>query len=153
MTSRHVIASAVGNLLLVFEDGFLIRIDLSKESLSTEPLPQAALTAGRQLDEYLRGTRREFTIPARIKAKGFALSVFEQLQSIPYGTTSTYGDLARLSGRPQAARAVGTILKNNLLPFLVPCHRIVKANGGIGGYAYGEDFKQRLLAMERSGLN
>ena len=103
----------------------------------------------RQLDEYFDGRRHEFelTTDLRIEAP-FRRRVLEELARVPYGSTTTYGALAGRAGRPRAARAVGTIMNRNPVPIVLPCHRVVGANGSLVGYAGGLERKQQLLRLE-----
>ncbi|MET9322989.1 methylated-DNA--[protein]-cysteine S-methyltransferase [Streptomyces sp. NPDC003038] len=106
--------------------------------------------ARKQLDAYLGGRLREFSLPLDLRlATPFARETVSALTDfVPYGTTGTYGDLARHLGRPGAARAVGTALGSNPLCVVVPCHRIVGASGRFTGYAGGAAAKQYLLDLE-----
>jgi methylated-DNA-[protein]-cysteine S-methyltransferase len=78
----------------------------------------------------------------------FHVQVLRELAQVPYGTTTTYGTLAARVGRPQAARAVGSVMNRNRIPIVLPCHRVVGANGSLTGYAGGLDVKERLLRLE-----
>jgi methylated-DNA-[protein]-cysteine S-methyltransferase len=102
----------------------------------------------RQLDEYFAGSRRRFDLPLDLRVAPFHEAVLHELALVPYGQTDTYGSLARRVGRPQAARAVGTVMNRNPLPIVLPCHRIVGANGSLVGYAGGLEAKRRLLRLE-----
>jgi len=104
----------------------------------------------KQLSEYLDGHRREFDIPYRIDAPPFHTKVLEAVARIPYGTTSTYADIAAAVGNPGATRAVGTANARNRLPIIIPCHRVVASNG-IGGYGGGPAMKRQLLSLEAAG--
>lgn len=109
-----------------------------------------AASAARQLADYFAGTRREFTVPVDwtplTELRAHVLRTLEEL--VPFGSTVTYRQLAQLAGRPEAARAVGTILAGNPCPLLVPCHRVVASNGGLGGFSGGLARKRRLLVHE-----
>jgi methylated-DNA-[protein]-cysteine S-methyltransferase len=102
----------------------------------------------RELDEYFEGRRREFDLPLDLRVAPFHDDVLRELALVPYGQTETYGALAMRAGRPKAARAVGTIMNRNPIPIVLPCHRIVGANGSLTGYAGGLDVKRRLLELE-----
>ncbi|MFC4555316.1 methylated-DNA--[protein]-cysteine S-methyltransferase [Georgenia faecalis] len=103
----------------------------------------------RELDEYFAGQRRAFDVPLDLRlARGFRAAVVERLSTIPYGTTATYTQVAALAGNPRATRAVGTACALNPLPVVVPCHRVVRTDGSMGGYVGGLAVKQRLLALE-----
>ncbi len=103
----------------------------------------------RQLDEYFAGRRRQFDLAIDwALSRGFGLEALLELIRVPFGEVVTYGDLARLAGRPRAARAVGTAMAKNPIPIVVPCHRVVPAAGGLGGYGGGVDTKRFLLGLE-----
>jgi methylated-DNA-[protein]-cysteine S-methyltransferase len=102
----------------------------------------------RELDEYFEGKRRDFDLPLDLRVAAFNDSVLRELAHVPYGTTTTYGALAAKAGRPRAARAVGTVMNRNPIPIVLPCHRVVGANGSLTGYAGGLDVKRKLLQLE-----
>src|SRR5207248_4670388 len=106
----------------------------------------------RELDEYFEGRRREFDLPLDLRVAPFNEAVLHELARVPYGRTETYGALAARVGRPRAARAVGTVMNRNPIPIVLPCHRIVGANGSLTGYAGGLDVKRRLLQLEGAML-
>jgi methylated-DNA-[protein]-cysteine S-methyltransferase len=106
----------------------------------------------RELDEYFAGSRRDFDLPLDLRVAPFHADVLAQLARVPYGQTETYGALAAKAGRPKAARAVGTVMNRNPIPIVLPCHRIVGANGTLTGYAGGLDVKLRLLQLEGAML-
>ena len=104
--------------------------------------------AARQLEEYFRGEREVFDVLLdEPPATQFQRDVWSALRSLPYGATATYAEVAALTGRPRAARAVGNANHANPWPVLLPCHRVVASNG-IGGYGGGERLKRFLLALE-----
>jgi methylated-DNA-[protein]-cysteine S-methyltransferase len=102
----------------------------------------------RQLDEYFVGKRQKFEFPLAPKGTEFQQKVWEQLQQIPYGTTISYAQLAKASGNPKACRAVGSANGKNPIAIVIPCHRVIASDGGLGGYAYGLEVKKRLLELE-----
>lgn len=103
----------------------------------------------RELDEYFAGARRAFEVPVDLRlVTGFRRQVIEQLPAIAYGTTASYGDVARAAGNPAAVRAVGTACGHNPVPLVVPCHRVVRRDGSIGQYLGGAEAKATLLALE-----
>ena len=106
----------------------------------------------RELDEYFEGRRRDFDLPIDLRVAPFHAEVLRELARVPYGRTDTYGHLASLVGRPKAARAVGTVMNRNPIPIVLPCHRIVGANGSLTGYAGGLDVKRTLLELEGVAL-
>ena len=103
----------------------------------------------RQLREYFRGQRTAFDLALHPKGTPFQLAVWKALAEIPYGQTRSYGDVARAVGRPAAVRAVGLANGRNPLPIVVPCHRVIGANGKLVGYGGGLAVKQALLDRER----
>jgi methylated-DNA-[protein]-cysteine S-methyltransferase len=113
--------------------------------------PRDSLSRTRhQLDEYFDGTRRAFDVPLdwRLTA-GFRRAVLRATAGIPYGKTASYREVATQAGSPAAVRAAGTALATNPLPIIVPCHRVLRTDGGLGGYRGGADAKARLLELER----
>ena len=109
--------------------------------------------ARRELDQYFEGKRRAFDLSLDLRAlPPFTLSVLQELARVPYGETTTYGELAARVGRPRAARAVGTVMNRNRIPIVLPCHRVVGAGGNLVGYAGGLDTKIALLQLEGAVL-
>jgi methylated-DNA-[protein]-cysteine S-methyltransferase len=107
--------------------------------------------ARRELDEYFDGRRRAFDLALDLRGMpSFTLSVLRKLAHVPYGKTTTYGALAAEVGRPRAARAVGTVMNRNRIPIVLPCHRVVGADGSLVGYGGGIDRKVALLELEGS---
>lgn len=102
----------------------------------------------RELREYLRGERTSFGVPVSPQGTDFQRAVWRELLRVPHGSTVTYGELAAWVGRPGAARAVGGAVGANPIAILVPCHRVLPAGGGVGGFGPGPDWKRRLLALE-----
>jgi methylated-DNA-[protein]-cysteine S-methyltransferase len=110
-------------------------------------LPVAA--ARRQLDEYFEGKRQEFDLSLDLQLLAdFNRRVLGELARVPYGEVVTYGQLAARAARPRAARAVGTVMNRNPLPIVLPCHRVIGANGKLVGYGGGLDRKEALLRLE-----
>jgi methylated-DNA-[protein]-cysteine S-methyltransferase len=104
--------------------------------------------AVRQLAEYFAGTRRAFSVPLAPAGTAFQLSVWQALQAIPYGETVAYGELAQRLGRAGAARAVGVANGSNPLPVIIPCHRVIGADGTLTGFGGGLPIKRALLRLE-----
>ncbi|MFD5073271.1 methylated-DNA--[protein]-cysteine S-methyltransferase [Streptomyces sp. NPDC058371] len=102
-----------------------------------------------QLKAYFAGELKAFDLPLRLAGTPFQRTVWEQLQKIPYGETRSYGELAAALGNPKASRAVGLANGKNPVGIIVPCHRVVGADGSLTGYGGGLDRKQRLLHFER----
>lgn len=160
----RTVASPVGELLVAATDRGVLRIAFQREGfdrvldviaarVSPRILESPARTDDvvRELDEYFNGTRRTFDLPLdhRLSA-GFRELVQRSLPQIAYGHTATYKDVAALVGNPGAVRAVGTACATNPLPLVVPCHRVLRSDGTIGGYAGGGEAKAALLALERA---
>ena len=105
----------------------------------------------RELDEYFEGGRRSFDLSIDLRVAPFHSEVLAALARVPYGLTTTYGALAREAGHPTAARAVGTVMNRNPIPIVLPCHRVIGANGALTGYAGGLERKRLLLQLEGAG--
>lgn len=114
----------------------------------TTPLLREAV---RQLTEYFAGTRRDFSLPMSLHGTPFQLAAWEALCSIPYGETRSYRQIAEQIGSPKAYRAVGMANHCNPVMIVVPCHRVIAADGSLGGYACGLDAKRFLLELETKG--
>lgn len=106
----------------------------------------------REFDVYFRGAPMEFTVPLKFYGAPFDLAVWEALMRIPRGETRSYASVASMIGRPRGARAVGGACGRNRLPIIVPCHRVLSAGGGLGGYTGGLDVKRALLEIEGISL-
>lgn len=111
--------------------------------------PAAVADARRQITDYLAGQRRDFTLPVEAKGTAFQQVVWSSLQRIPFGQTRSYGEIAADIGRPGAARAVGRANGTNPVCLVVPCHRVVGADGSLTGFAFGATLKRRLLELEQ----
>jgi methylated-DNA-[protein]-cysteine S-methyltransferase len=156
------IDSPVGPLLLAATPRGLVRVaydiedhdrvlDILTQRISPRVLraPKRLGAAARELDEYFAGKRRTFDLPLDLSlSTGFRQLVQRHLPEIGYGQTRTYGQVARLVGNPKAVRAVGTACATNPLPVVVPCHRVLKADGTPGGYVGGPAAKMTLLSLE-----
>jgi methylated-DNA-[protein]-cysteine S-methyltransferase len=156
--------SPVGRLLLATTPQGLVRIayvdytdeDAVLEDLARKVSPRVLAAAWRldeprrELDQYFAGARRDFDIRLDWRlTHGFARRVLEATARIPYGATATYKQMASQAGNERASRAAGNALGSNPIPIVVPCHRILHSDGGLGGYTGGLDKKRLLLAVER----
>ncbi len=103
-----------------------------------------------QLQEYFSGERQEFDIPLDRRGTPFQQRVWDEVARVPYGTVVSYGEIAARIGRPLAARAVGGAMRANPIPIFIPCHRVVGADGTLGGYGAGLDIKAALLRLENA---
>jgi len=144
----------IGELLLAGEDGALVMIGFPKGSMRREPEADwifnevQLVDACQQLHEYFAGKRRDFDLPLRLEGTEFQVSVLEALQGIPYGETTSYGEIAKRIGRPKAVRAVGAANGRNPIPIVVPCHRVIGSTGDLTGFGGGLDTKEALLRLE-----
>lgn len=102
-----------------------------------------------ELQEYFEGRRREFTVPLHPQGTDFQLRVWQVLRTIPYGKTWSYKQVATAAGNPNASRAVGMANNRNPIAIIIPCHRVIGANGRLVGYAGGLDVKEKLLEIEQ----
>ena len=158
----RVVDSPVGPLLLASTARGLVRVAYAREdhdavlqALADKVSPRILQAparldlAARELDEYFAGRRRAFDLPLdwRLSA-GFRRAVLGPLADIGYGHTASYAAVARLAGNPKAVRAVGTACATNPMPVVVPCHRVVRSDGSLGGYLGGADAKRTLLTLE-----
>jgi len=117
-------------------------------TLNKEPF----LVLIKELTEYLSGERREFEVFYELEVNPFARKVLTETASIPYGEVRSYREVAESIGRPLAFRATGSALARNPLPILIPCHRVVKSDGMLGGFGGGIDLKKKLLNLEGIGV-
>jgi O-6-methylguanine DNA methyltransferase len=113
--------------------------------------PEAGKEAAEQLHDYFFGRREAFDLDLLLIGTAFQKQVWRALASIPYGETRTYKDVAASVGRPKAVRAVGGANHRNPIPIIIPCHRVVGANGSLVGYGGGLDRKECLLTLEKQG--
>jgi methylated-DNA-[protein]-cysteine S-methyltransferase len=111
----------------------------------TAPIKKAAA----ELSEYFNGTRKSFDLPLSMRGTDFQLAVWKALRDIPAGETRSYGDIAALTGRPKACRAVGMANNRNPIAIIVPCHRVIGRDGSLTGYAGGLAVKRYLLDLEK----
>ncbi len=144
----------IGELLLAGEDGALSMIGFPKGSMRREPEAdwifneKPLADACEQLREYFSGDRQVFDLPLKLDGTEFQVSVLKALQEIPYGQTTSYGEIARRIGRPKAVRAVGAANARNPIPIVVPCHRVIGSTGDLTGFGGGLDTKEALLRLE-----
>jgi methylated-DNA-[protein]-cysteine S-methyltransferase len=156
MTSYTYVESPIGRLLLSTDGESLTGIDMHPRDGSSPDMKNWRCDAGagalpetvRQLEEYFGGKRREFDLPMRLAGTEFQRRVWKQLTGIRFGETLSYGELARRVGNPNASRAVGLANGRNPIPILVPCHRVIGADGTLTGYGGGLERKRWLLAHE-----
>jgi len=158
----RTVDSPIGSLLLAATPAGLVRVAFDHEgydavlahlaaAISPRVLraPRRLDGAASQLEEYFSGLRRVFDLPIDLQlARGFRRSVLAHLQAIPYGATESYAGVARASGNPTAVRAAASACSHNPVPVVIPCHRVVRTDGAVGGYRGGVGAKRTLLALE-----
>lgn len=158
----RVVDSPVGELLLAATPAGLVRVAYASEdhesvlaSLARTVSPRilrddrALDEVAHELDDYFAGRRRSFDVPVDLRlARGFRLGILQHLRDIPYGQTESYAAVAAAAGSPRAVRAVGSACATNPVPLVVPCHRVVRSDGGMGGYLGGIAAKEYLLRLE-----
>ncbi len=144
----HTFNTPIGAVRLTEEGGSIILIeftDIADTSVTPTPLLHEV---EHQITAFLRGERRQLDFPIRMVGTPFQQCVWRALQQIPYGATSTYGEIATAIGTPRASRAVGMACNKNPLLLVVPCHRVVGTHGHLTGFAYGAEAKRWLLELE-----
>ena len=159
-----LVDSPIGALLVAVTERGLCRIGFDAEpERDLDPLarlfgakvlraPKAVDETRRELTEYFEGARTAFDVPVDVRFDAFRLRVMDELARVPYGEVTTYGALAARAGNPRAARAVGTFMNRNPIPIVLPCHRVVGANGSLTGYGGGLERKEQLLQLEGASL-
>ncbi len=151
-----IIETPVGKLLIAATDRGLARIHFDPNGDEEElarifgrrVLRSPIDEVRRELHEYFEGSRQDFDLKLDLRVVPFNAEVLGELALVPYGTTTTYGALAAKVGRPRAARAIGTVMNRNPIPIVLPCHRVIGANGSLTGYGGGLDRKLQLLQLE-----
>lgn len=144
----------IGELLLAGDEDALAMIGFPEGKMRREPEPDWIFNekpfgeAIRQLGEYFDGKRQAFDLPLRLSGTEFQMLVLDELRRIPYGETTSYGDIAARIGRPKAVRAVGAANGRNPIPIVVPCHRVIGAGGDLTGFGGGLGTKEALLRLE-----
>jgi methylated-DNA-[protein]-cysteine S-methyltransferase len=151
--------TSIGPLLIAGSRDAIRRIEFPRDGEARRPADGwneaesgAVGEAARQLSEYFAGTRTEFDVPVAPEGTEFQCAVWRQLQGIPYGETIAYGELARRVGNPKASRAVGAANGANPIPIVIPCHRVIGANGKLTGFGGGLPVKEALLSLEAKQL-
>lgn len=154
MRTYTVIDSPLGALTLVAEDAALVGLYMAKRKRRPDPatfgdrVDAGFEAATEQLGEYFAGERTEFDLDLSPAGDAFQLRVWEQLKAIPYGRTRSYGELARDLGGRSLAQAIGAANAGNPILIVIPCHRVVGADGSLTGYAGGLERKRQLLGLE-----
>lgn len=151
----YVYSTAVGKMTIAEENSAIVMVSFGAsappkaEKSETELIKRTFM----ELEEYFAGKRREFDIPLAPKGTAFQLKVWEALKTIPYSETRTYQQIAEQTGNIKASRAVGMANNKNPIAIIVPCHRVIGANGSLVGYAAGLKIKEKLLEIEKGAVN
>ncbi len=144
--------TALGRIGITEEGGSITELFCEKSVSGADTQATETPLLGRAfalLEACLRGEEVDWSpLPLLLRGTPFQLRVWEELKKIPYGETRTYGQIAVCAGNPRAARAVGSANRRNPIPIIIPCHRVVGAGGKLGGFLWGVDIKQKLLALE-----
>jgi methylated-DNA-[protein]-cysteine S-methyltransferase len=144
-----IIKTPIGNLELSESDGLITYCQFTKASTHSKIISSVLCVAQQQLEEYFSGQRTEFNLKLAPTGTSFQNNVWHTLQTIPYGETWSYQQLARKVGNYKASRAVGTANAKNPICIFIPCHRVILATGKPGYYAGGKDIKVNLLELEQ----
>ena len=153
MICQYSYETILGPVTFVEEDGTLLAISTHRSFEGMVQETSLIKEAHLQFSEYLKGERKEFDIPFRMKGTKFQKQVWTALCEIPYGETRSYKQIAEAIGNPKAVRAVGMANNQNPLLVLVPCHRVIGSNGQLVGYAGGLDKKEFLLRLENPNFS
>lgn len=149
MRHYQTVPFPVGPVTVMEEGGKIIYIkfrpDTGEAVKKETPVIKEAF---RQLSDYFDGELKEFDLPLKLAGTPFQLKIWEALQTIPFGETRSYGEIAKQTGNAKASRAVGMANHNNPIAIVVPCHRVIGANGSLTGYGGGLPIKQQLLELE-----
>lgn len=146
---KRTFTSPLGPICLTEEDGFLTGVGFCTTKAEAADESPLLAEAEHQLAEYFLGRRQNFDLPLRPKGTAFQQKVWQALLQIPYGKTASYKEIACKIGNEKAYRAVGLANHNNPIGIIIPCHRVVGANGSLTGYAGGLEKKQKLLELEQ----
>ena len=141
--------SPIGRLKITSNEKAIIALEHEVEGEESEVSPAVLEECVTQLEQYFAGERQSFTVPLQVDGTVFQQQVWQALQDIPYGEVCSYKAIATAIGNTKAVRAVGNANNKNKLPLLIPCHRVIGANGSLVGYALGLEHKQYLLDLER----
>jgi methylated-DNA-[protein]-cysteine S-methyltransferase len=143
-----IISSPLGNIFLSTQDDSISELRFTTEEVSKEPLNSLLTEAKKQLDDYFSSKRKTFNLPVVLSGTPFQYQVWEAVNKIPFGQTTSYLKLSQVLGNPAAIRAVGAAIGANPILVIIPCHRIIGTNGQLTGYAGGLDRKEKLLELE-----
>ncbi len=155
MKDSYIYKSPIGLLKICEKEGRITNLHLQQGDSSMAARPDTVwhsdllYEAYKQLNEYFRGNRRQFDLPLQYEGTAFQRQIWSELQNIPYGETSCYEDIAVRIGNEKAVRAVGQANSRNPIMIIIPCHRVIRKDGEIGGFSCGIEAKKYLLKLER----
>lgn len=156
MINTYTYNTKYGKITISEENGFIIEITTGFSDLKSNVLTKNETTlikkAHNQLEEYFKGIRKTFDLPLAPKGTEFQKKVWKELLNIPYGSTCSYKDIAISIGNEKACRAVGNANNKNPIFIVIPCHRVIGANGDLVGYGSGIELKKKLLDLEKNNL-
>ncbi len=156
MNYYSIVKSPIRDLMLVADDSALVGlyfvgsayIPAESRKWIRKPKHPVLHKAAKQLKEYFAGQRKNFSLPLRLDGTDFQKNVWREIARIPFGETIHYGELAKRAGKPRAVRAAGSNTGRNPIAVIIPCHRVIGKDGGLGGFGGGLERKRRLLAIE-----
>lgn len=143
----------IGNITIIEKDGYIANLYINYNNIKAiQEETKLIKQTFNEIKEYLDGNKKSFSIPIKIEGTDFQKKVWQELLKISYGETRSYKDIAININNSKACRAVGTAIKNNPIPIIIPCHRVINSNKNLGGYAYGLEIKKILLKIEKNDL-
>lgn len=143
--------SYIGKLSIFHTKNLVIQLKFNSNEPYSEKITDEIYNIRTQINEYLLGKRMKFDIDYIITGSAFEKQILQYIATIPYGKTISYKNVAINCGYPKAYRAVGTVLRKNKLPLIIPCHRVIKSDGSIGEYNGGKSIKSKLISLEKNG--
>lgn len=144
----YTFLSDIGDITVISDEHYIKAVHFGKSEYENNLTPLIS-EAVNQLREYFKGKRKIFTVPLKPDGTDFQQMVWKALIDIPYGQTISYGEIAEKIGKPGGARAVGNANNKNPIAIMIPCHRVIGANGSLTGYAAGLNIKKQLLNLEK----
>lgn len=153
MSGFAIYESPFGPIRMDYEGEVLVRLRTVEPTVQTGERTELTDRAMDQLREYFSGQRKQFELPYELRGTEFQKKVWAALEAIPYGQTRSYREIAQAVGNPKAVRAVGAANGKNPMWVVVPCHRVIGADGGLTGYAGGVELKRALLELEQRTVN
>ena len=144
----YTFISDIGEITVIADENYINAVRFGKSEYVNKQTPLIS-DAVNQLQEYFKGDRKVFTVPLKPDGTDFQRKGWKALTEIPHGQTTSYGEIAEKIGKSGGARAVGNANNKNPIAIMIPCHRVIGANGSLTGYAAGLDIKKKLLDLEK----